>query len=61
MHLNEPNCAVKSAIEKGKLEKKRLLNYHKIIGEMENFKKFKTEKKKYTVRDKKRLKKKSSN
>jgi len=61
-HLNEPNCAVKSAVEKGKVEEKRLLNYHKIISEMEDFKKFKKENKKYTVKDKKRqLRKKKSN
>ena len=60
MHLNEPNCAVKSAIEKGKIEEKRLLNYHKIISEIKNFKKFKKENKIYTIKEKKRqLKKKN--
>ena len=61
-HLNEPKCAVKSAIEQGKLEEKRLLNYHKIISEMKDFKKFKKENKIYTVKEKKRQqKKKKSN
>ena len=57
-HLNEPKCAVKSAIENGEIEKNRLLNYHKIIGEMNDFKKFKKETRKYTVKEKKVLNKK---
>jgi ribosome biogenesis GTPase / thiamine phosphate phosphatase len=52
-HLNEPDCAVKSAIERGEIEEKRLLNYQKIIGEMNGFKKFKKQNKKYTIKDKK--------
>ena len=59
-HVNEPNCAVKLAIENGKIEEKRLLNYHKIIGEMKDFKKFKKENKIYTVKEKKRLQKKKN-
>lgn len=55
-HLNEPDCAVTEAIQKGELEEKRLKNYHKIISEMEDLKKFKKERKVYTVRDKKRQK-----
>jgi ribosome biogenesis GTPase len=57
-HLNEPNCAVKTAIENGKIEEKRLLNYQKIIGEMKDFKKFKKQTKKYTIKEKKMLQKK---
>jgi ribosome biogenesis GTPase / thiamine phosphate phosphatase len=60
LHLNEPNCAVKAAIEKGKIEEKRLQNYHKIIGEMKDFKKFKKENRLYTVKEKKRQQKKKN-
>jgi len=56
-HLNEPDCAVKAAIKNGKIEEKRLKNYHKILNEMEDFKKFKKENKVYTFRDKKRQQK----
>ena len=59
-HLNEPKCAVKSAIEKGSLEKKRLQNYHKIIDELKNLNKFKKEKRLYTVKEKKRQQKKKN-
>ena len=59
-HLNEPDCAVKSAVKKGKLEENRLLNYHKIINEIEEIKKIKKEKKTYTVKEKKRQKKKKN-
>lgn len=59
-HLNEPNCAVKIAIEKGKIEQKRLQNYHKILNEIEDFKKFKKEHKVYTVKEKKRQQKKKN-
>lgn len=59
-HLNEPNCAVKLAIENGMIEEKRLLNYHKIISEMKDFKKFKKENKTYTIKDKKRQQKKKN-
>ncbi len=59
-HLNEPGCAVKAAIENDEIEEKRLLNYHKIIGEMSDFKKFKKENKKYTVKEKKRLQRKKN-
>ena len=59
-HLNEPNCAVKTAIENGKLGEKRLQNYHKIIGEMKDFKRFKKENRIYTVKEKKRQQKKKN-
>ncbi len=59
-HLNEPDCAVKSAIEAGKIDEKRLLNYRKIIDEMDGFKKFKKQNKKYTIKEKKILNKKKN-
>ncbi len=57
-HLNEPKCAVKSAIDAGEIDIKRLLNYHKIIKEIDSFQKFKTQTKNYTVKEKKLLNKK---
>lgn len=34
-HLAEPGCAVRQAVEAGKLEQRRLDNYHKLMAEQE--------------------------
>ncbi|HIG89250.1 MAG TPA: ribosome small subunit-dependent GTPase A, partial [Candidatus Thioglobus sp.] len=31
-HINEPNCAIKQAIESGKIHQKRYENYLNLIG-----------------------------
>ena len=39
MHINEPDCAVKEAVEKGQISKERYENYKQIYDEIKQRKK----------------------
>lgn len=39
-HINEPNCAVKDAVDSGKISEVRFRNYHELYQELKNQKKY---------------------